>query len=73
MRYRAVWHSNRYEILRSASLMYLDVRSRAGIENYAYSVMFKADGELLDVTRDADGTELFGTAFGRKLSDPLVS
>eukprot|EP00959_Pyramimonas_sp_CCMP1952_P035054 733841-Pyramimonas_sp.AAC.1 len=59
MSYRAVWHSNRKEIIRSANLKYLDARTRsatrAGSEQlFVLCNILRDDNEFLDVTRAVD-------------------
>eukprot|EP00959_Pyramimonas_sp_CCMP1952_P075669 1581690-Pyramimonas_sp.AAC.1 len=58
MSYRAVRHSTRKEIIRSASLKYLDAptrsATRAGPETTIRTLLVKDDDDRLEITRAAD-------------------
>eukprot|EP00959_Pyramimonas_sp_CCMP1952_P190769 3989736-Pyramimonas_sp.AAC.1 len=70
MSYRAVWHSNRKELIRSTNLNYLNGRTRYatrdGTKIYAYSVnLSEMRMPFLMLLELLMSLELFGTAIGQ--------
>eukprot|EP00959_Pyramimonas_sp_CCMP1952_P351823 7371448-Pyramimonas_sp.AAC.1 len=56
MRHRAVWHSKRKEVIRRASLEYLDAQTRSATRAGSEKL---DDDAFLEVTRAADEPQIF--------------